>query len=127
DAAWNKVRQGILPNVSVGYRVHKFEKVEGGDETTPVFRATDWEPHEVSLVTVGADAGAVIRSAPGAALNTCTLIHTESRDMSDKTGSTPSTPAPAAAPAPAPVDLEAVREQARAAERERVAEITKIT
>src|SRR5688572_8788661 len=26
DAAWNKVEQGILRNVSVGYKVHKYEK-----------------------------------------------------------------------------------------------------
>jgi HK97 family phage prohead protease len=63
DAAWNKVRQGILPNVSVGYRIHRFEKVEGGDDTTPVFRATDWEPYEVSLVPMGADSMAHVRSA----------------------------------------------------------------
>lgn len=62
DAVWNKVRQGILPNVSVGYRIHKFEKVAGGDDTVPTFRAVDWEPHEISLVTVGADPTAKVRS-----------------------------------------------------------------
>jgi HK97 family phage prohead protease len=61
DAAWNKVRQGILGNVSVGYRVHKFDKIEG---KTPVFRAIDWEPFEVSLVPMGADSTAQVRGDP---------------------------------------------------------------
>ncbi len=72
DAAWNKVRQGILPNVSVGYRVHKMEKVEDGEAKVPTFRATDWEPYEVSLVPMGADSAAHVRAAPE--LNSCTFI-----------------------------------------------------
>lgn len=72
DAAWNKVRQGILPNVSVGYRVHKFVKVEGGDDKTPTYRAEDWEPFEVSLVPMGADSAAHVRSA--AETHPCTFI-----------------------------------------------------
>lgn len=78
DAAWNKVRQGILPNVSVGYRVHKMEKVSGGAGSTPVFRATDWEPHEVSLVPIGADSAAHVRS-DNAVRNSCELIFRENR------------------------------------------------
>lgn len=122
DRAWNKIRQGILPNVSVGYRVHRFEKIEGGDETTPVFRATDWEPHEVSIVPIGADAGAIVRSSAPDSLNSCTLItrHAPLENVM------PNENTPPAAPPPPPVDLDAVRAQAREQERERVAEITKL-
>jgi HK97 family phage major capsid protein/HK97 family phage prohead protease len=43
--------EGGLRNVSIGYRVHEF-LVNEKDET---YTATDWEPLEVSIVTVPAD------------------------------------------------------------------------
>lgn len=63
----NDVRDGILRNVSVGYQIHKTERDEGSNP--PTLRVTDWEPHELSLVSVPADPGAQVR---GAALNTPT-------------------------------------------------------
>lgn len=69
DKIYRKVVDGIIQNISVGYRVHKFEKVEGGDEKVPTFRAVDWEPYEISAVPMGADDGAGFRSAPE--LNEC--------------------------------------------------------
>lgn len=45
------VRDGILSNVSFMYRIYDFR-----EDSKDVFRATDWEPFEVSLVTVPADA-----------------------------------------------------------------------
>lgn len=62
DKIFQNVADGIYRNVSVGYATHRFEQVEGGDEEIPVFRAVDWEPHEISLVPIGADAGAGIRA-----------------------------------------------------------------
>ena len=58
-----KVKDGIIKNVSVGYRVYRFDIIRG-EGTVPVYRAVDWEPYEVSLVPIGADAGAGIRSNP---------------------------------------------------------------
>ena len=48
------VRDGILKEVSVGYRIHQMQLVEekDGKET---YRVTDWEPLEISLVTIPAD------------------------------------------------------------------------
>lgn len=48
------VQDGIRTNVSVSYRIHKavLEKSEDGVET---YRITDWEPHEISFVSVPAD------------------------------------------------------------------------
>lgn len=54
------VRDGIIRNISVGYRVWKYERIEEGN--APVMRAVDWEPHELSLVPIPADAGAQVRS-----------------------------------------------------------------
>lgn len=58
------VAQGIYRNISVGYDVHVYEKIEEADSKIPTYRATDWEPLEISLVPVGADAGAQVRSTP---------------------------------------------------------------
>ena len=62
DDAWSKVRQGILKNVSVGYRVHEYNEKTGKDGALPVRTAVDWEPFEISLVPMGADPGAQLRS-----------------------------------------------------------------
>lgn len=51
EKAFSLVKERILTNVSVGYLVHKYEK----ETTSDIYRATDWEILEVSLVTVPAD------------------------------------------------------------------------
>jgi hypothetical protein len=64
------IKSGILPNISVGFIIHKAKKVEeiiekdeDGDEfKTPVYRAVDWEPIECSSVPAGADDDAMTRS-----------------------------------------------------------------
>ena len=45
---------GIRGNVSVGYQVHAMEKISETDGT-PTYRVTDWEPMEVSIVSIPAD------------------------------------------------------------------------
>jgi len=62
DKAWNKIRQGVLTSVSVGYDIHKMEKIAGGDGQMATFRATDWEPYEASAVSIPADPKSQIRS-----------------------------------------------------------------
>jgi hypothetical protein len=58
-----KVQSGILRNISVGYRVHKYEIQEPKSRgELPLFRAVDWEPMELSIVPVPADPSAQIRS-----------------------------------------------------------------
>lgn len=54
EEAFNDVVDGIRQNVSVGYIIHKM-KQEESDPERPVFRATKWEPLEISLVSVPAD------------------------------------------------------------------------
>jgi len=56
-----KIRGGHLRSVSVGYRVHAYERIERPGQRDEL-RAVDWEPLEISLVSVPADAGANIRS-----------------------------------------------------------------
>ncbi|MDX2095606.1 MAG: peptidase U37, partial [Alphaproteobacteria bacterium] len=63
ESVIRKIQNGIIRNVSVGYRVHKREVIRN-EGAVPLYRAIDWEPYEVSLVPIGADAGAGIRSNP---------------------------------------------------------------
>jgi hypothetical protein len=76
----------IIRNVSVGYKVHKTERNETG--AVPVERAVDWEPYELSLVPIPADAGSQVRS------DEPTPTQPEERSMADHQGA----PADKAAP-----------------------------
>lgn len=71
------VRDGILRNISVGYAVHRYEVVEEEDDKVPTYRAVDWEPMELSIVPIGFDDGAKIRSAKTPAEYTGQRFNTE--------------------------------------------------
>lgn len=81
EPIWRDIKGGIIRNVSVGYRVHRFERVAKADRTDggqrALYRAVDWEPLEISAVAIGADPGAGMRSEAGqndARRNSCTLV-----------------------------------------------------
>lgn len=111
------VRDGIIRSISVGYRVWKYERVEEGD--TPVMRAVDWEPHELSLVPIPADAGAQVRSEDPPTLNHEPEKDSPMDEIREQDGvMVPEAPA-SETRAASPEDIQA----AIAAERRRVAEI----
>ena len=62
DSIFNKVKSGTLKGVSVGYRVGEYTEVridEGyaqGRIKGPCYVASKWEPYEISIVSVPADA-----------------------------------------------------------------------
>lgn len=56
------IKDGIIRNISVGYRVHKFQEIDDNSSDIRVLRAIDWEPMEISFVTVPADKNAQVRS-----------------------------------------------------------------
>jgi hypothetical protein len=66
------VQAGIIRNVSVGYRVRKYE-IEEREGQLPIYRAVSWTPMEVSLVPIGADGAAGVRSGEGAS-SSCQFI-----------------------------------------------------
>jgi hypothetical protein len=72
EPIYRDVRDKVIRNVSVGYRVHVFEE-NGRQNQLPIRLATDWEPFEISLVPIGADAGARVRSA-SAEPNRCVVV-----------------------------------------------------
>jgi len=54
DAIFQKVKDGIVGNVSVGYLIHQAKLVESKNDVD-TYRVTDWEPLEISLVTGSAE------------------------------------------------------------------------
>ena len=64
----DRVEQGVLRHVSIGYIVHAFDEQDRGRGVPPLVRVTDFEPLEVSLVPIPADAGASIRTFPKGAI-----------------------------------------------------------
>lgn len=63
------VQDGILRNVSFGYRTYQYDMIPPGQEGNDqwIYRATDWEPYEISLVSIPADPNATVRNAAGGA------------------------------------------------------------
>lgn len=80
DKVFEKIKDGILRNISIGYIVHKLEKQPAKNpqdqNEVPTMRATDWEPMEVSIVTVPADENATVRAAEGEEKFDCEVIET---------------------------------------------------
>ena len=56
EELYQDVLDGIATNVSVGYRINEMV-LDEDDEESETYRAVDWMPHEISLVSVPADFG----------------------------------------------------------------------
>lgn len=122
DEVFQDVLDGIRQNVSVGYVIHKAKLVEERDGVD-VFRVTDWEPFEVSLVSVPADPSVGVGRGFDPGDSPVQTIEDNSMHKS-KDDNAPAPAQPVATPEP--VDVEAVRAQAREAEQQRVADIIAI-
>ena len=149
EPVWQRIADGTLRAVSVGYRVHRYEQRAEPTTGETVHRAVDWEPFEISVVPVPVDRDASVRAQgeqgpPAPAIEPA--LSDEEPIMPETTPDLPAaapsappaasppatppqeqtvttTPEPTrAAPAPAP-DLDAVRAEASRAERERIAGI----
>lgn len=57
EEIYQDVLDGIRRSVSVDYATYKHEKTEGENGNPDTYRFIDWEPLEVSMVAVPADAG----------------------------------------------------------------------
>lgn len=94
------VRDGIIRNLSVGYRVTSWQVTEDGGVKTK--RATAWQPHEISFVPLPADAGAVTRSLPAQQEAKPMTAEVQTETRADPPAAPVVQPDPVAAPA-APV------------------------
>lgn len=127
DEIFQDIRDGILRNVSVGYRVETYEitRQEGQLDT---YRAVSWTPMEVSMVGVPADQNAqtrhyedTARAADFSHSNNSTMEENNKKPAATQTEQRPEqTNTPSTPPAAPAVDEQAVRAAAVAEERERV-------
>jgi len=146
EPVWQRVADGTLRAVSVGYRVHRYEPAPDPVTGQTVHRAVDWEPFEISVVPVPVDPAAAVRAQgeqglPAPAIEPA--LPDEDPSMPETTpvspAADPATSAPPATPpqetpvpstppslpeptraAPATLDLEAIRAEAERAERGRI-------
>lgn len=112
EEVFQDVKDGIRKLVSVGYRILELaqEKSEAGQE---FYRATDWEPYEVSLVSVPADPTVGVgRDGSPAGFDPRTLLEKENDMRRNAKPGGAAAPAASTAPAPAPA-VEANAERAR--------------
>lgn len=124
---WRKVETGILRNVSVGYRVYKYERQPEQDgESAPTYRAVDWEPTEISIVPIGFDENSVVRSRDDSA-TPCVFIN-NLPEINERTEEKISMPENEKLEMEKKLESEKKRaaEEARAAEKTRQGEIRKM-
>lgn len=125
---WQDIRDEIVANVSIGYRVHKFEEVLSKDGI-PTRTAIDWEPFEISMVPMPADVGARVRAEDRTDLNPCVVVtravQEQNMDNEQQTTSATATGARAAAQPQDSPNAEQLRADAVAQERARITDIQK--
>lgn len=83
---WEDVREGFLKNISIGYRIQKWEESEDDD----LVRAVLWTPFEASVVSVAADHTVGVGRSPDPAVAAAALaagrgnrVPLETRDDDD--------------------------------------------
>ena len=72
DKVFRKVASGILRHVSLGYTIHRMQRM-GEEDGIPVYRAVDWSPTELSIVPVSFETTNGVRSAERNQLNECII------------------------------------------------------
>ncbi|KAB2699335.1 hypothetical protein F9K79_09585 [Ochrobactrum sp. Kaboul] len=92
EAILQDLRDGHPLSISVGYKIHRYEKTEGSDGQLPILRAIDWEPMELSIVPVPADAEAISRSEPTGKDVEKVLVRQENHDAAEAAPLTEKTP-----------------------------------
>lgn len=119
ETVFRDIVDGIRRNVSVGYRIHQVQETQlggGGVE----YRMTDWEPYEISIVAVPADASV------GVGRDFDDTANHEVDDMADVETTERAREAAASRAAPNVVEINQVAERAREAERERCRQLDKL-
>jgi len=65
EEIFQDVMDGIIRNVSFGYRIYEMKLEEEKEGQPDKYRATDWEPYEISLVSIPADTTVGVGRAEG--------------------------------------------------------------
>lgn len=86
EELWQDVKNRIKRHVSVGYFVHKIQLIEIVDDVER-WLVTDWEPYEISIVSVPADTSVGIGRTPE-------ILQVEPKARNPETGTLSNTPEP---------------------------------
>ncbi|MGH8519871.1 MAG: phage major capsid protein, partial [Gammaproteobacteria bacterium] len=123
EEIWQDVKDSIRKSVSVGYRIHelKLESEKDGEET---YRAVDWEPLEVSLVSIPADVSVGVGRAGENGEYEIRVV--DDSPLTEEQPMEPNTNTTSAAPAAPAIDVREIEQKARKSEMERVREILAI-
>jgi HK97 family phage major capsid protein/HK97 family phage prohead protease len=117
DEVLGMVNDGILRNVSFGYRiVDMVESVKDGKST---YTATRWEPYEISMVTIPADPTVGVGRAETSEMRAINLTRAESEPAQPA-----DQPPEEVTMSEQHVDVEVIATQAAEAERSRIAAIS---
>lgn len=121
EPIWQDVRDGILRNVSVGYKIYKYEETTTAEGKIPTRHAIDWEPYEISAVPIGADAGAQVRRDDQIPTTQCVIVTRQKERSMDPNERSESIvePDPLAPPPVQPPAEPNERDEGAAAENER--------
>ena len=122
DEVFQDVIDGIRTKVSVGYVIHAATLTEKGEDID-TYRVTDWEPYEVSLVSVPADATVGVGRSAG---EESPVVIIENDDGEDAAAVTHSEIPVIEDVFPMTISVEEAVKSARAEEQKRSAEIIAI-
>lgn len=135
EALRSDIENGVIKGISAGYNVYAYKQegeITPNTREIPTYKATDWEPTEISFAPVQADPNAKIRSQE---TDSHTVLITKTTiEMSEKTAEvvestreekTPKTPV--ATPTTEVVDVAKVRQEATDAQKQRLDAILKST
>lgn len=86
------IKSGIIRSISFGYSVQRYEITRAIDRTDgvnmPLYRAVAWQPHEISFVTVPADANASTREQPSSGMP-CEFSRASAQTLNEENTMTP--------------------------------------
>ncbi|WP_456295270.1 phage major capsid protein [Vibrio sp. AK197] len=113
DEVFQDVVDGIRKHISVGYNIQKYERTKGENGAPDTIRITQWEPTEISIVAVPADASVGVGRSEESLF--------ENKDNSDMSEQSTSTTVPDSQEErqvttqvmPEPINLENIRQQER--------------
>lgn len=106
DEAFALVQDGILRNVSVGYCIHAY-RLEGEADGVETYRVTDWEPMEISMVSVPADATVGVGRSVDIQPATPPQPATETQPLQESRMTQTATPQPSVTPIAGPSSADA--------------------
>lgn len=114
EELWQDVQDGIVTKVSVGYMIHEL-MLESSTDTQDTYRVTDWEPYEISFVSIPAD--------PTVGLGRAHVPTPPVPELSSEEKTMTASAAAAVIEPQAPIDPKVEIRAGIAAERSRIAEI----